>query len=476
MLPHRAKVMGNEPCTPAPVKSMQGSFLQNTLRRLSSSTTPRGHSFVASKASHHGVCERIVLNVNYHRERCQISELNQSKLQRVAFCVDVEIASGLKSYDDSGFSEPEKVTKEKKQLSVKGEGAALEHSVAFKKEKRETDVKNSGITLPLGLGKCMTETNDALTTSEKDTTKKEKKKRSDGEKKAWKEKKRKQAEENGVVPVEVVSDVSGGSNTRSRTLKTQASRTTDTVRIYRRCCQLRETPILKKITEQLRNSASEDGPLGVVNKLDLTGHWLYLPDVITLADFLAIIPVKDLVLENCGLTDEGTRAILAGLLTAKSIYYPGRRPGHREKDGEAVRGRFIERLVLKNNKKIGQDGWQHICLFINMCRSLKSLDMSNVPFPHTTSASNGSMEMSQLLAKAVGERLAGNKFEFFALADCGITTDQLGDLTDGFIKSGLRRLDLAGNNITSAGMKHIARYIREGQCDGLDLGRNDLRD
>ena len=81
----------------------------------------------------------------------------------------------------------------------------------------------------------------------------------------------------------------------------------------------------------------------------------YPPDAITLADFLAIIPAKDLVLENCGLTDEGTRAIPAGLLTAKPIYYPGR-PGHREKDGQGVRGGFIERLVLKNNKKIGRDG------------------------------------------------------------------------------------------------------------------------
>ena len=108
---------------------------------------------MASKAPHHGVCERIVLNVNYHRERCQISELNKSKLQRVAFSVDVEIASGLESYDDSGFSEPREVTKEKQRLSVKGEGATLEHSEAFKKEKKETDVKNSGISLPLGLWK-----------------------------------------------------------------------------------------------------------------------------------------------------------------------------------------------------------------------------------------------------------------------------------------------------------------------------------
>jgi Ran GTPase-activating protein (RanGAP) involved in mRNA processing and transport len=57
-----------------------------------------------------------------------------------------------------------------------------------------------------------------------------------------------------------------------------------------------------------------------------------------------------------------------------------------------------------------------------------------------------------------------------------MTTEQLGDLIDGVIKSGLRRLGIAGNKITPEGMQHVARYIRDGKCEGLDLGGNDLRD
>ena len=522
MLPHGAKGSGDEPYTPAPVKSTQGSFLQSAFRRLSSSNTSSGHSFAGNKASQHGLCQRVVLNVDQHRERCQISELNQSKLRRVAFCVDVEIASGP-HYDDDGadFPELDKAIKDKKRLLEKGEGAALKNPEAFKEEKVDTTAnKLSETLLPAEAGKGTTEAKDSLPISEKDTTKKkEKKKRSEEERKARKEKKRKQAEENGAIPVEVVreaanrSDSSGGSNGGSRTPKTQASPTTDPVRIYRRCCQLRETPILKRITEQLSASVAAGGPVGVVGKLDLTGYLLHLPDLVTLGDYLAVVPVKELILENCGLTDEGARVILAGLLAAKPIDYPGRRSRHQEKDGEVVQGGFVERLVLKDNPKIGRDGWRHICLFINMCRTLKSLDVSKLPFPQplaqplaqpavhgppphaptshtqthhvqtpnghltrTSSTSSADIELSQLLAKAIGERLAGSEFELFVLAECGLTTDQLGDLVDGFIKSGLRRLGLAGNNISPEGMKHISRYIREGNCEGLDLGGNNLKD
>jgi Ran GTPase-activating protein (RanGAP) involved in mRNA processing and transport len=488
----------------------------------------------------------MVLNVDHHRERCQIAELNQAKLRRVAFCVDVEIASGPRYDDDSiDLPEPEKATKDKKRLSEKGEGAALKHPEAFQDGKPDVAVNKAPPAQVLG--KDM-ETKDAAQVTVKDTTKKkEKKKRSEEERKARKEKKRKQAEENGAIPVEVIREASNRSDSSgspdTKTPKTQATPTTDPVRIYRRCCQLRETPILKKITEQLGASVTAGSPVGLVNKLDLTGYLLHLPDLVTLGDYLAVVPVKELILENCGLTDEGTRVILAGLLAAKPIDSPTRRPGHNEKDGEVVQGGVIERLVLKDNPKIGRDGWRHICLFINMSRSLKSLDVSKIPFPQaltptsshapapnaqtpniqaptvhphtpnihtphlhapnfhvhghnaqapdghaptvqpsngnltrTTSSASVNMELSQLLSKAVGDRLAGNQFELFVLAECGFNTDQLGDLVDGFINSGLRRLGLAGNNISPDGMKHITRYIREGNCEGLDLGGNDLRD
>ena len=495
ILQHGAKAVGDAPYTPAPPKTGP-SFLQSALRRLSSSG---GQLAPGGKAIQHGLCERRVLNVDRHRERCSISELDQSKLRRVAFCVDVEIASGPRYTEDIG-DETKKERKEKKKFIEKGEGEALKRPQGVKEEK-ESDgiIKATGEELPKQSEKAPSETTtevkDDSQNGEKDSTKKkEKKKRSEEERKARKEKKRKLAEANGTLPVELVrnaSDSSLGSGSHGTgTPKTQASPTIDPARIYRRCCQLRETPILKKITEQLTASTSTIGQPGVVSKLDLTGYWLQLPDLITLGDYLAVVPVKELVMENCGLTDEGVRVILAGLLAAKCPDYERRKvkTGKDGKDGEVPQGGFVERLVFKNNIKIGRDGWRYICLFINMCRSLKCLDLSKVPFPQTpaspsqppghvsrTPATTAS-DVSCLLAKAIGERLAGGELELLNVAECGLTTEQLGSLVDGVIKSGLRRLGIAGNSITPEGMQHVARYIVEGKCEGLDLGGNDLKD
>jgi hypothetical protein len=494
------KTSGNVPYTPAPVKTGQPSFLQSALRRLSSSG---GQLSSPHRGIQHGLCERRVLNVDPNRERCHISELDQSKLRRVAFCVDVEIASGPRYHNDDVNEEKKKQRRERKRLAEKGEAEALKNPQAVKEEEVDGVIKATGEVMPKESApepakepsETSEEVKDENLAGDKDTTKKkEKKKRSEEERKARKEKKRKLAEANGTVPVELVRDGSDSSlstPTGTGTPKAQVSPTTDPVRIYRRCCQLRETPILKKITEQLGSAPTNLGPPGVVAKLDLTGYWLQLPDLITLGDYLAIVPVKELVMESCGLTDEGVRVILAGLLAAKCPEWE-RKKVKKAKWGEVPQGGFVERVVFKNNSKIGKDGWRYICTFIAMCRSLKCMDLSKVPFPQppvgtpshgsghltrtTTVSSTTYPEVSCLLSKAIGERLAGREFELLNIAECGMTTEQLGYLIDGVIKSGLRRLGIAGNKITPEGMQHVARFIRDGKCEGLDLGGNDLRD
>lgn len=438
----------------------------------------------------HGLCERKVLNVDPHRERCPIQELDQSKLKRVAFCVDVEIASSPR-YNDDIAEEKQKEKEKKKSVAEQTEAAKTPPAAnekgsvdAIESEKEPSTTTN--------------EVKDESTPADKETKKKEKKKRSEEERKARKEKKRKLAEANGTLPVELIRNVSdsslGSSLTGVGTPKTQVSPTTDPARIYRRCCQLRETPILKKITEQLTASMSSMGTPGVVNSLDLTNYWLQLPDLVTLGDYLAVVPIKEIILDNSGLTDEGVRVILAGLLAAKCPDY-NRKRSRICKDRETIHGGgVVERVVFKNNAKIGKDGWRYICTFINMCRSLKSMDLSKVPFPQpppvttpqhqhhqlhlhrTTSSTISNPDVSCLLSKALGERLAGKEFELLNVAECGLTTEQLGCIIDGAIKSGLRRLGIAGNDITPEGMQHVARFLREGKCEGLDLGGNDLKD
>ncbi|KAL2071082.1 hypothetical protein VTL71DRAFT_12317 [Oculimacula yallundae] len=503
ILPHAVKPAGDVPYTPAPPKSTQPNFLQSALRRLSNSG---GQLQAPAKGLNNGLCERRVLNVDKNRERCHITELDQSKLRRVAFCVDVEIASGPKYLDEKvpGDEEKEK-KKEKKRVVEKGEAEALKNPEMVKNDKEADGVvtavgEGAGEVLPTsGKEGLETTTTEVEAPSAENSKKKEKKKRSEEERKARKEKKRKLAEANGTLPVELVRNASDSSNpstpTATGTPKTQASPTTDPVRIYRRCCQLRETPILKRITEQLAIPAGSHVSPGVVSQLDLTGYWLQLPDLITLGDYLAVVPVREVIMENCGLTDEGVRVILAGLLAAKCPDWE-RKKHKKGKWGEVPQGGFVQRIVFKNNSKIGRDGWRYISTFIAMCRSLKSMDLSKVPFPqqavttppaHThhlhltrtassTTSSTSTLDVSCILGKAIGERLAGREFELINLAECGMSTEQLGSIIDGVIKSGLRRLGIAGNKITPSGMEHVARYVQEGKCEGLDLGGNDLKD
>ncbi|OAA67977.1 cell wall biogenesis protein [Niveomyces insectorum RCEF 264] len=607
VLQHAAKYEGEGPYTPAPPKSSGQAGLLHVLRRLSSSS---GGSLGVGAAikGNHGLVERRVLNVDHNRQRCRLAELNQAKLRRVSFCVDVEIAPMPK------YAQPDPAVSPKKQPVVaapsaaaataaavdksqrrkafeKGEGEALRSEKSLPggdrdgvaKERKPNAAaasasaspppaptlpvspappvsseasapsKTNGVPLPgspvspaaAGDATPTTTTRDTSTKAGDVTRKKEKKKKSEEERKARKERKRRLAEANGTIPMEIYLDSDESDTTAATTSKrtpapsgagsgappatprTQLTPTTNPVRIYRRCCQLRETPILKKITEQLSDPAVFSSDQGVVSKLDLTGYWLQLADLVTLGDFLAVVPIREVVLENCGLNDEGLRVVLAGLLAARKPqkkhihlhhFHRHHQPSGTDSQpqqqqqqkgytvpvtaassasGATPQGGFVERLVLKNNK-IGVEGWKHICLFVYMCRSLKAIDLANVVFPHMplshqspqlqqalqaaglSSAQRPGgrpvLDVCELLAKAVGERLGGSTLELLNVGDTGLSADQLGCLVDGLIQCGTRRLGLAHNDLDEASVKHVARYMASGVCEGLDLGGNDLHD
>ena len=517
-----AKKTDTLPSTPPAGGKGGHTFIQSALRRLGSSG---GGGSPAKGAGSAGVCPRKTMNVDPYRERCSLPDLDLKKLRRVAFCVDVEIAGAAQYTEEepqtphvpSLTAEPsltklehEIAAKKKKkdQKQKQGEGAALKNPDMLAEEKEKDGIiRVSGEEIkPTVPGE--TQEFRALEDSEvkEPTRKKEKKKRSEGERKERKERKRQEALANGSIPIEVhregssssVNDTLTGADTPP---KSQDRPTTDPLRIYRRCCQLRETPILKRIVEQISSpSACHIATPGILSSLDLSGYWMQLPDLITLGDYLAIVPVKKLVLENCGLGDEAVRVILAGLLAAKTP----EQAKHNKKlaktaDGKTTEGTerlgVIEKLVLKDNPKIGREGWRHIALFMYMSRSLKAIDLSMIPFPkssakgdsvkhhhhpnplhHTSPPPPGPIDMATLLQEAVGERLGGNRLEELIMAECDLSTECIGKIIDGVMKCGSTRLGLASNNITREGLGHVIRYLQSGKCEGLDLGGNDLRE
>ncbi|KAK3673397.1 Microtubules assembly and stabilization protein [Recurvomyces mirabilis] len=531
-----------EPSPYIPSRPKDSSFFSSITRRLSSASTasvPRGQTGSG------GVCARRVLNVDPNRQRCLVPEMDPGKLRKVSFCVDVEIA-GRPQYTNEDDNGPENQQQKKQDAKMKerAEGEALKRPQAIEEEKdREGEVKldaRSAKALDMGKisRKISREDDDAEAGAsppddgslESAARKREKKQRSEAERKERKEKRRRRAEENGQLPVEMqlgdgsnesvprpMSGASLSTANANNAMDTpppvgslpdipvtgsapppRADRpTTDPVRIYRRCCQLRETPILKRITEQLMapNCTLPAEP-GVVNCLDLTSSRLQLADVVTLGDWLAVVPVRVLKLEDADLNDEGVRCVLAGLLAAKRPEPTKRKskePRHREPlrvPQVQERAGVVEKLNLKHNPRISRHGWKHISLFIYMCRSLKAIELSMNHFPDTLPASphvtqtkspqgaprgDGSdTEAAEIFFKCLSERPGGSKLEELQMSECGLSTNQVRKVVDGAIMAGVSRLGLAGNHLDDEGLGHVLRYIRSGICQGLDLGGNDL--
>ena len=486
------------------------------------------------------MCPRRVLNVDPNREKCHVPEMEPSRLRKVSFCVDVEIASGPRYIDEDDSQGPQQ-QKTNAKLKERAEGEALKRPQALQEEKdergevkldarsRNVDVPRSGDTDGQddgddGVGTLLRGSLDD--DRENVSRKKEKKKRSEEERKERQEKRKRRAEESGTVPVELKpgdgpdltvdalqtlestlhTSPHGGGGTEPSTAALpspnpsmkQDRPTTDPVRIYRRCCQLRETPILKRITEQLMapDCCALFEP-GVVRCLDLSRSRLQLADVVTLGDWLAVVPVKQLRLEDADINDEGVRHILAGLIAAKKPQ-PSRRknvePRHRERIRRQPcqeRSGVVEKITLKNNPRITRLGWKHINLFIYMCRSLRTIDISMNQFPETLPAATQANQVKnpqnaprgegrdtdagETLRKCLSERPGGSRLEELILSECGLTTTQIGHVVGGVEACGISRLGLAGNHLVDEGLTHVMRYLRSGVCQGLDIGGNDLR-
>lgn len=506
-----------EPYYPSKPKDQSSSFFSSLTRRISSASQNAGSTRIHGSG---GICRRRVLNVDPNRERCAVPELEPGKLRKVAFCVDVEIAGGPRYGDDSDDEERQR-RKQDFKAKERAEGEALKHPQAQQDAKDHEDEANGDNSVKES-GSASAEAEPDLPNDATSSRKKEKKKRSEEERKERKEKRKRRAEENGSIPLEMSMD--GGedddtpsptqhpasrpvststadqspmtaTDTTGATLSRTDRPTTDPVRIYRRCCQLRETPILKRITEQLMSpTCTLANAPGVVGILDLSRSRLQLADFVTLGDWLAVVPVKHLRLEDADMNDEALRCVLSGLLAAKRP-----EPSKRKSNDPKHRYRFaprpyqertgvVEKLTLKNNPRITRLGWKHISLFIYTCRSLKAIDLSMIEFAetlppsaHATPAKVGQVgrpqdaDAAETLHKCLAERLGGSRLEELILSECSLSATQIRRIVDAAIISGISRLGLSGNHVDDEGLQHVLRYLRSGVCHGLDIGGNDLR-
>lgn len=471
------------------------------------------------------------MNLDESRDRCKIADLNQAKLNRVAFCVDVEIA-GVSHCDTDEDAPPtnqlrQPLPESNRQKSKKADAKAeakskdKEEAVALRNPQAVVAEKEAPASAPAPAspstpaparensspdtqqfkGQPAVATTNAATSNPttdaqpngetKDLSKKqEKKKRSEEERKERKERKRRQAVANGSIPLQLDAE---NDETDSRAPeagaprgKTQSHPTTDPVRIYRRCCQLRETPVLKRVVDEISSPSSTlaESP-GTVGVLDLSNFPMTVQDIATFSDWLAIVPVRKLILENCALNDESVRAILAGLLSTKTVEQMRyRRRRTRRSDSPSTKEArlgVIEKLSLKNNPRIGREGWRHIGLFIHLSKSLKAIDLTGVPFPKprvpdgSTQSQVPPDDVCTIFSDALAARFGGDHLEELLLSECKPRVDQVKKICDASTKMGLRRLGLANNDLTREGLEHVVEYLKAGRCEGLDLGGNSIK-
>lgn len=494
--------------TPLTSSSPRGpSFLQSAFRKLSSSGSGGGRPAPANGS----ICERRTLNIDKNRDRCKVPDLNQAKLRRVAFCVDVEIAgiapresdeesppsNTPRRHLDMNISKPKR-TNSKSKTKDEAEPLKRAHSTPVEKEvSTEENIapKDSPPTMPSDEAKPNDEVKEP-------TRKQEKKKRSEEERRERRDRKRRLAEANGSIPMQLTADdhESGPRNVTAVHSRsgTQNHPTTDPIRIYRRCCQLRETPVLKRIVDEISSPSSTlaESP-GTVAVLDLTNFPMTSEDIATFSDWLAVVPVRKLILEKCALTDEAVRAILSGLLSTKTVEQMRRRRGKNRKadlrEAETIeRFSVVERLSLKNNPKIGPEGWRHISLFIHLSKSLKAIDLTGIPLPSSPiplndptnlpskvtnpTCASAAIDVATVFSNSLSQRFGGDHLEELLLSECKPTTEEVKKICDAATSVGLRRLGLANNGVTRGGLEHIVRYLESGKCEGLDLGGNPIGD
>lgn len=491
------------------------NFLASALRRLSSSNAVTLSKHTPSRGA---VGPRRIMNIDQNRQRSKIQEFDQNRLRRVAFKVDVEIAGISAQADEqqevstaASSGESNKGAKMAK-YKDRSEGAALKKSqgqeegaTAQPETQRslaepEVGAIKAEINAEIAIEK-QKDNDETPAEGEKPTTrKKEKKKRSEAERKERKERKRRHAEANGLVPLElVVDDDSDSSNQTPPGASTpkRAQPTIDPLRIYKRCCALRETNIMATVKEQIsKPSAVLSEAPGTVASVDLSGNEMSLADVQTLGDWLAVVPVRRLILDDCNLSDEAVRIILSGLSGCKSqeqARLNRKLPRHGTGELGTEQMGVIEKLSMKNNTAISTIGWRHIALFMHMCRSLRGLDLSGIPFPSIASAESqklgltrvtslsNSQELppkhvnpSTLFARALAERF-GDRLEELILSGCVLETHAVGEIVDSVIKCKVKRLGLAHNDLDADAVEHIVRYVSSGVCEGLDMGGNNLQ-
>ncbi|ANB11155.1 protein phosphatase regulator GIP3 [Sugiyamaella lignohabitans] len=211
--------------------------------------------------------------------------------------------------------------------------------------------------------------------------------------------------------------------------------------IYTRCCHLRE---ILPIAATLKQIKDRKPPLEVIKMMNPRPT---LIEILSLSDFLSVVPVRMLIFDNVSLSTEMFRIILSSVVTSD----------------------HLERLSLRN-LILDDKGWKLFCAFFSENSSLVKLDLS-IEKVNSKQPSDRSLLDWDLFTKAL---VARGGVEELILNGCVVPSDELAPLIFNGCSLSTKRLGLALNDLLPEDLQVIMKWAADPSCvcEGLDLGGN----
>src|SRR5690606_10921772 len=101
--------------------------------------------------------------------------------------------------------------------------------------------------------------------------------------------------------------------------------------------------------------------------------------------------------------------------------------------------------------------------------SMINLPRGSIGSPNLKTPGLMSSNATEIFCKALIERLAGTGLQELAVSGCNLDTNQLKAIVQAVRISRTRRLSVESNNLTDDGLISIAQWIKDGECEGVNL-------
>ncbi|AET41611.1 Her1p Ecym_8333 [Eremothecium cymbalariae DBVPG len=218
--------------------------------------------------------------------------------------------------------------------------------------------------------------------------------------------------------------------------------------IYTRCCHLRE---ILPIPSTLKQVKDKTAPLHTLKFLNPRPT---LIDVLSFCDFIAVVPIHNLVFDNVNLTPEMFKIMLCSV----------------------VHSTVLERFSIRN-VVIDSNGWLLFCKFLMLNRSLVKLDISHTKVKQGLEESLYRCNMDWSLLIQVLEQREGNHLEELLINGVQFTSFSVfGNLLNAFTAKPAprKRLGVAQSELTEDQIKILLDWASQNNLQGIDIAFNNL--